>query len=97
AEAAGDAGAFRVGAPVGLLLAGRFELGAQPALDVEGADGIDLAELPGADQGIARVVVGYAEDDARLGDDLGQLLGLSEIEGERLVAHDVEAGLRERL
>ena len=36
-----------------------------------------------------------AEDDAGLLHDLGQLLGLGEVEGHRLVAHDVEAGLGE--
>ena len=38
-----------------------------------------------------------AEDDARALHDLGELLGLFQIEGHWLVAHDIEPSLRERL
>src|SRR5262249_45120545 len=52
AEAAGRPAPLGVGAPVGLLLAagvgaGGLQPGAQPALDVEGADGLDFAQLAG--------------------------------------------------
>src|SRR5262249_46698935 len=45
AEAARGAGLLRVGTPLGLLLVGRLEPRAQPALDVTTTDGVDLAEL----------------------------------------------------
>jgi len=41
--------------------------------------------------------VRHGEDDAGFLDDLGQLLGLGQVEGERLVAQDVEAGLAKAL
>jgi len=81
-----------------------LELGAKPALDVKGADGVDLAELAGEDhlaglanERVAGVVVRDAEDDAGLVDDLRQLLRLGEIERQRLVADDIEARLGDRL
>ena len=81
-----------------------FQPRPQPALDVEGAHGVDLAQFAGLDhlarlphQRVAGVVVRHAEDDAGLLHDLRQLLGLGQVEGHRLVAHDVEAGLGEGL
>ena len=47
AEAAGRPGALRVGAPAGLLLAFLLQPRPQPALDVAGADGVDLAQFAG--------------------------------------------------
>src|SRR5207302_7761691 len=59
AEAAGGAGALGVGAPARLLLAALIlaallQPGAQPALEVDGPDGVDLAQLAGPDH-VARL------------------------------------------
>ena len=45
AEAAGRAALGRIGAPGGLLLVFAFQPGAQPALDVVDANGVDLAQF----------------------------------------------------
>src|SRR5438128_7678961 len=99
AEAAGRARTLGVRPPAGLLLFVPFQPAPQPALDITSADRVDLPEFPGTDhlarlahQGVARVIVRDGEDYARLLDDFGQLLGLGQIEGQGLVAHDVEAG-----
>ena len=78
AEAAGGAGAASGRcASSACFWSLAFEPRAQPALDVEGADGVDLAQLAGqdhlaglADQRVAGVVVRDGEDDAGLLDDL---------------------------
>ena len=104
AEAACGTALRGVGSPRGLLLVVRFEPRAKPTLDVAGTDGVDLAEFAGEHhfaglphQRVARVVVRDCEHDARLLDDLEQFLGLGIVEGHRLIAYDVEPGLRERL
>ena len=80
----------------------QFQPCPQPALDVAGADGVDLAEFTGADhvagladERIAGVVVRDGEDNAGLLHHLGQFLGLRQVECQWLVADDVEAGLGE--
>ena len=70
------------------------------ALDVLDVDLADRAEraVPDhgagvADQGIARVVVGDAEDEAARLDPPDQVLRVRELGGQRLVADHVQAGL----
>src|SRR5579875_3752019 len=103
-ETTGRSGLFRVGAPAGLFLPSGFQPRSQPALNVESAEGVDLAQLAGlnhltglTNQRVAGVVVADGEDYARLLHDLGQLLGLGEIESHRLVTNDVETRLGECL
>ena len=93
-----------IGAPSGLLLIRFFEPGAQPTLDILDAHGVDLAQFAPQDhltglphEGIAGVVVRHGEHDTGTVDDFGQPLGLGQVESERLVANDVEAGLDGRL
>ncbi len=102
AEAAGRAGLLRICAPARLLLPALFEARAQPTLDVAGTNGVDFAQFAGLhhgprlpDQRVAGVVVRQRENDARLLDRLGQLLGLLQVKSHRLVANDVEPGLGE--
>ena len=103
ADAATDAGALRVGAPVRLLLALRFEFGGEPALRILDDDLAHPAELTAADpvpglldHRIAGVVVGQAEDEAGPFDCCDQGLGLGRRLRHRLVAHHVEAGFERR-
>ena len=73
-------------------------------MNVVRAEGVDLAQvalqhhfsgLP--HHRVAGVVVRDGEHHARLVDRVGQLLGLGQVEGHRLVANDVEAGFDRRL
>ena len=103
ADRAAGAGARRVGAPVGLLVAGLLERrrSASPA-DIRPAPRRispsspvrhHRARLP--DHRIAGVVVGQHEDARRSrGDSLRQLPRLGQRRGQRLVADDVDAALR---
>src|SRR5207253_10854162 len=73
AEAPGRPTLARVGPPRRLLLVLRLQPGAEPALDVGRADGVDLAEFAAeghlaglADERVTGVVVGDGEHDAAL-------------------------------
>src|SRR5262249_18738912 len=102
AKAARGAGPLRVGLPREPLLLLGSPPAAQGALQIPDADGIDLTQVAAADHGprlaherVAGVVVRHRENDARVLDYPGQLFRLAEVEGHRLIAHDVEAGLGE--
>ena len=103
AQAAGGPGLPGVGPPGRLLLSLRIDGQAQPALWVFHDDLADLAEFtlpdPGArflDHGVARVVMGEREDLAAPVDHLLKGKSFRQIEGQRLVANDVEARFQER-
>ena len=103
-EATGRSALGRVGSPGCLLLAILFEAAAKPTLDVGSPDRLDLSQFAGLDhlaglahQRVAGVVVGDGEDDLVLFDEGREFLSLGEIEGQRLVADDIEAGLDRRL
>ena len=101
AERAAGAGALRIGAPLGLLLAGGLGRVGQPVLRVLDLHEADLAELAVlhhlarvAHHRIAGVVVRQGEDAARLLDRACSFFA-SASERQRLVADDVDAGLEE--
>ena len=105
AHRAGDARARRVGAPRGLLVPGRLEPRREPALAVLDDDLAQLAQLAARDhvarvpdERVAGVVVGDAEHGALARHERrpARSPARSSVH-ERLVAHDVEAGLDERL
>ena len=100
AEAAGGTALCRIGSPGRLFLTLALEPRPQPALDVFGADRLDLAQFTGehhlaglSHERVAGVVVGDGEDDIRLLDDGRQILRFLQRERERLVAYTMEAGL----
>ena len=85
-------------------MAGGFDLLGQPILRIFGlhqprrsklALGDHLARL--ADHRIAGVIVGEHEHLSGPGDQRGELLGVGQSGGQRLVANDVDAGLEEGL
>src|SRR5262245_21173711 len=97
AKAASCAALSWVGPPRGLLLIRKLQSRPQPALNVEGADGIDFPQLSAGDhlprlpdQRVAGVVVRDREHDAGLINDCRQFLGLLQIEREWLIADDVK-------
>ena len=103
ADAARRPGLLGVGAPGRLLVTRILDFLAQPVLgvlDLDHPDGAELARqhhlarLP--DHGIAGVVVGQAEHQAGPPHRLGQVHGIVERGGQRLVADDVDSGLQER-
>ena len=100
AAAAGAAGALGVHAPDRLRLAGGLDLGRQPALDVVAVHPAHFAQQPAADDVTAEaagpvpeVGVGHAERDLQLARGLHQVVGLLEIQAERLFAEHGDAGL----
>jgi hypothetical protein len=75
-------------------------------LDVLDPDGVDLSQVAIFDhlpslpnQRVAGVIVGHGEDGAGFFNHLEQLFRLREVQGHRLIAHDIEArfqgGLRD--
>ena len=104
AKASRRAALRRIRPPRSLLLLAEFQTRPQPSLDVARANRVDLAQFAAQDhfprlphQRIAGVVVREREDDIRAIDDGGEFLGLGEVEGQRLVAHDIDARLDRRL
>ena len=104
AERAARARALRIDAPFGLLVAGRLGRPGQPVLRILGLNETDLAEFArpnhlahAAHQGIAGVIMGQREDEARLLDRGLHLLRLGQAHRQRLVADDVDPGLEERV
>ena len=100
---AARAGARRIGAPVGLLLARLLERRGQPVLRILDLDHAQPAEPavrhhgPGlADHGVGRVVVGQHEHPPGPLHQPHQLLRVRDAGGQRLVAQHVDAGLEER-
>ena len=102
AERPARARALRIGAPLGLLVAGRLGRPGQPVLRIFDLHEPDHAEIAALDhlahpphQRIAGVIVGQREDAARLLDRGLDPLRLGERNRQRLVADDVEARLEE--
>ncbi len=102
--AAAGAGALGVGPPRRLLLSVALDRVGQPVLRILGLHHADVAEDAGLhhlarlpDHRVAGVVVGQHEDLAALLDQRGELLGVGQRRGQRLVADDVDAGLEEGL
>jgi len=90
---------LRVGPPGGLFVnAVALQRRGQPLLRVFGVHEAELAEIAAGDHlpgmlhgGISRIGVGHAEEEILAARQSGQLLRLSQLYGERLVAHDVNA------
>src|SRR2546422_752493 len=100
AKASGGAGLRRVRPPGSLLLALSLQASSKPALNVRGADRLNLPQFARldhlaslADERVTGVVVGDGEDDFLLRDGFRQLFRLLQVEGQRLVAKNVEARL----
>jgi len=92
------AGGLGTDPPGGLLLAGGFELGGQPALDVIGIHPADVAEQAGLDDvaaeprgPVAEVGVGHAERHAQLAGGLDQVGGFLGVEAERFLTEHGDA------
>ena len=103
-EAGGCAGARRIGAPLGLLLAVGVDRLGQPILDVARVNDPDVADLARgdhlarlADHRIAGVVERDREDETGRARERNQFLRLGDRGRERLVADDVDARFQEGL
>ena len=103
ADRPADPGLGGVGPPAGLLVAVALDRPRQPALRVlddhlahraQVAAGDDLARL--ADHRIAGIDEGQAIEPAGFRDHAGQVLRLRQVQGRRLVADHVHAGLQRR-
>src|SRR5436309_1219808 len=99
ATAAGAASQFRVGAPGGLHLAGRFKLGGQPALKIIGVHPADSSEQAGADDvagqaasPMTQVSVRHAIGDLVFSNGGDEVIRFLEIQAKRLLAKDGDAG-----